>query len=873
MSRTFEPRKIPICDRLPATVRSGGLVLVVLGCLAMGLSTQAPAWSADDDETRVEKFLTRLGLVDLRTLHLEQVLKGQLPDAERTEIAKRLADVYASQLVAYAADKEKYDDVVDRINRLVAAVPTAETPALKVMLLQADYFRAEKLINNWIVDRSLSTDRDDALAILTRITPQLMASYRQLRAASDKLQEEIDELEEGDEQAAKMQQAMQLQSVAGRAGYFAGWSGYYLGLARQSINAQTNEFVSARDMFRLLLGLEGEYKDVDEEFLGLESIRRAQALIGLALAEAGAGNLDASAICFDWLDSGGAPPGVRDEGPYWRLQSLLNADRIDLALAYAKQQIAALNDSATNGKISFCVSLVRAAFAGAQTPSPDLQELGMLGIAGLAKLRQRGPVRALLKKYDIDLNNSNGFYLNWIKGQQLTEEAEAAKSQELFEEAAAVLERASQAEDARQDLASLGQCQTHLATCYYRLGRLEDSARMFEKAAAARKATGDDKAVDAAWSAFVAYQKLAKDEPRFVPAAIAVLQQIKRDYPQHEYAQQADYYISKLQQSSASPAESLASLEKLSPGSPNYLPARYDICVIRHGQWKKATGRERQQTGDQLIADANTFLQAAGADGNPSQQVKVSSLAASVALDRDPPDLALAASYLDRAAGWADTLATSSNVAAEYHYYAMKLAAARDQQDAQAAHAAWLAQHGQGSPFELSGLVAAARAADAAVQRAGSGPSDAAREAHRVYARLSQLFGESPSALAEKKNARVAMSKAAQYAAQLGDHREAAQRLDQLLAVDSQAKDRSYLRRSGLAHYQAGQYDSSLQRWRTLLAGLRKGTSEWYEAKYYQMACLAASDPDKLAAVLKQFELLYPNVPSPWKEKIATLPR
>ena len=841
-------------------------------CLVLASLTGSLAWSDEQGDLQLEKFLTRLGLTDLRTMHLEEMLEHTLPDEQRVATAKRLADLYASQLVSYSSDKVRYDDVVQRINRLVSNVPEAQTASLQVMLLQADFYRAEKLIGAWTVDRRATEPRDEGLSILTRITPQLMKSYRQLKEESDKLLDQIDALEDGDEQAEKDQQYRQLQSVAGRAGYFAGWSSYYLGLARQSTGAQTTEYAASRDMFRALLGLTAEYADEELEFLGLQSIRRAQALIGLGLAEAGAGNLPGSQKCFEWLESGGAAPKVRDEGPYWRLQALLNADRLDLALEYARDQVAKLTRSATSGRVSFCVSLVRAAFASAATPTPDLQELGMLGIAGLVKMRQRGPVRALMKEYKIDLADSAGFYLNWIKGQQLTEEAEKSKSKELFQEAIVALERATHADDAKQDLASLGLCQTHLATCYYRLDRFEDSARMFEAAAAARKATGDEKAVDAAWAAFVSYQKLVKKQPRFVAAAIDVLQQLKRDYPNHKYAQQADYHISKLRRNASSPAENLADLEKLSPDNANYLPARYDICTIRYGQWKSKKGREQDKAGDKLLDAVNIYLQAAGMGGDALRKVKVSSLAASVALDRKPADVGLAESYLTRAAGWVGGLPDSSNVAAEYHYHAMRLAVATKNNTARASHARWLAEKGQGSSFELSGLVTAAKAADEAVRLAGDSQlNSTVREAHRIYARLSELYGDSAQALVKQKNARVAMSKAARYADQLGNHREAAERLDKLLVALAGEKNKSYIRRAGLAHFSAGQYGDAIKHWRTLLAGLKKGSPDWYEAKYHQLACLAMTDPDKFKGVLTQFQFLYPSVPPPWKGKIAAL--
>ena len=59
--------------------------------------------------------------------------------------------------------------------------------------------------------------------------------------------------------------------------------------------------------------------------------------------------------------------------------------------------------------------------------------------------------------------------------------------------------------------------------------------------------------------------------------------------------------------------------------------------------------------------------------------------------------------------------------------------------DAKELHAAadWLTQHGRGTPYELPGLVIIARAADQAVQSAGSSEKPAkTNEAAAIYARL-----------------------------------------------------------------------------------------------------------------------------------------
>jgi hypothetical protein len=63
-----------------------------------------------------------------------------------------------------------------------------------------------------------------------------------------------------------------------------------------------------------------------------------------------------------------------------------------------------------------------------------------------------------------------------------------------------------------------------------------------------------------------------------------------------------------------------------------------------------------------------------------------------------------------------------------------------------------------------------------------------------------------------------------------------------------------------------------LNHWRTLLAGLPAGSDAWFEAKYYQVACLAQTDRPAAQRVLRQLEVLYPEVPSEvWRTRLATL--
>ncbi len=409
----------------------------------MAVALFAASARADDAE-QVDKFLTRLGLVDLQILHLEQTLDRQTDDAAQLQTARQLADLYAGRLMEAADDPKRYGELLAGIEELTERFPQANTTALAVMLLQADYNRAEALVGKWLADADDTAARDEAAAVLARIAPKLNTYQEELNAKVEKLLKQLDDLPDGDDRDEKENQLARDQAVAGRATYFAGWSSYYQGLTRDDRAAATADFRQAAKVFRKLLAIDGEdadYSKVETEWLGLESVWRARTVIGLGLAEAALGNVTASGKVFGWLESSSVSPQVRDQAAYWYVQGLLNAKNTQAAREYAAGQVEKFSPTPTQGKISLCVALVRAGFGGAVANRQAAEALGTLGIKGLVKLRQFPVLKTLLEKYDVDLADAGGFYLTWLAGQQQFDEAEKTKSDADYQAAAETFTR------------------------------------------------------------------------------------------------------------------------------------------------------------------------------------------------------------------------------------------------------------------------------------------------------------------------------------------------------------------------------------------------------------------------------------------------
>jgi hypothetical protein len=831
-----------------------------------------PAAAQTDREDALASFLDRLGLVDLQVLHLEKSLQAKLPADQQLRLARRLGDLYAGQLMDSAEDKQRSAEILGRIQTLIEQVPQADTPALRVMLLQADYNHAETLAVRWIGDSADTEARTQALEILERIAPELNAFQQELNALADSLVDTLANLPEGNQRDASTQQFNRVQAVAGRATYFAGWSNYYWGLMRGKDGEASIRL--AREAFRKLLDIRTEqYASLDAEWLGLESIWRCRALIGLGLCEAALGQVDESRACFHLLEHASVPPEMQDQAAFWYLQGLLNAGRFDEAAQYAAARVATYAPPPSQGKVSVCVSLVRAAFGDRrQPPTGNRRRLGILGLEGLARLGQQRTIEQLNEQYRIDPGDDAGFFLAWSAGRKLLAAADESKREEDYRAAIKQLDAALQASDADRQLDAAARCRHELAYCRFQVQDYEQAARLAQLAWTGLKPTDPQTAVQAAWMAFASYQKLADQQPQFVPRAVDVLRTLQRDFPTHPYAKRADYLIDKLQRHSESPEDTIRRLEKIPADDPSYLAVRYDLCLLWHQRWAQASPPDEQIAG-QVVKAARAYLDTALQDRDEQRKAKCCLVAAEVSLAHAGDQGTTAAAYLDQATDLVASLPDGNPLAVEYQYRRLQLASLRKQDGERQQRAQWLMKNAAGTAYELPALVVVARAADQRVESSAAGERRTAlQDARRIYQRLAERLGSSANTLQNNQNARVSLSRSADYAMQLEQYRDAAVELDAL--VDAFPADRNYLRRSGLAHFQSGQYPKSLARWRALLLGVGSGTDGWYEAKYYQILCLRETDPETARKVFDQFKLLDPELgPPPWREKFQALLR
>src|SRR5262245_4908965 len=240
----------------PALVARRAIRCLCIATVLVSLAALGPV--RGDDDQKLEQFLNRLGLTDLRLTHMERALARENAYDKRAALARNLADAYAEELVAAADEPERFAKLKDRADKLLSAFPEARTPAAGVALLQADYQRAEALMISWLEDKSQKQSLDEANAILNRIVPELESRQTELGAAADRAADAIDTIKSDQQRQIAEQQLKRQRAVVARANYFAGWSAYYLGLARQNLGTAQKDFAAAKQHFIRLLDVSDE---------------------------------------------------------------------------------------------------------------------------------------------------------------------------------------------------------------------------------------------------------------------------------------------------------------------------------------------------------------------------------------------------------------------------------------------------------------------------------------------------------------------------------------------------------------------------------------------------------------------------------------
>lgn len=852
------------------------VVVAVLTACVSGPAAESPSVlpaAASQEAQQLDAYLARLGLAELRLVHLQHRMR-QSPSL-RNVLTNHIGQVASEALASVASDPQRLNRLLARLEQIAEEFPIVRTPTVELALLQGEFQQAEADVVRWLEDPTQTDSREAARRRLVAMVPRLAQCAQKLTRAADQLEERLESLPPSDQPTAERQLAQQ-RTLAAKADYFHGWSAYYLAAVTSVSSTRRDSFAKARDSFIefLDLGALQGYPSVVASELDLTSVWRSRAVVGLALSEIGLGNLASAEQVLGWLQDAAVPPAIRDQVGYWHVQGLLVASRFVEAAEQVEKSVGSFLETASAGKSSLCLAAIRTAQVGSEMPADVRRRLVVEGVRGLARMRQFAALEDLIERHRLEeAPYGDAFPLVWLRGRRMYLAAEKSRDRGGLARAEATLEEALGMEDARRDRPGAAQARYYLAWTRYRRGASPAAGRAFRDAAAALREAGSTLAAQAAWMQCVCLAELAESDPRQIPAALVALAGLKRDYPQSAEVRRAEWLEGRLRRLQAAPDAALAELAAIPPGDERYPAAQAEICELRYQQWQQ--GRLQPERAAELAQSVVEAAQRLIATTPPQEQgtlhVRAALRVVAVLRSGAQPQGEAVARWLKQVETAAQGLEPASPVALEYQFRLLELAQEQGNASVTLRAAQHLADHGRQTPYEAAALVVLARAAEEEAQAAdGPRQHEAWARAAALYARLAELLGETRERLTEDKNAAAAASRLAWCHEQLGRWSEAADRLDRL--VTAFPKDQTLLRRAGRAAFEAGRYAEALAHWRTLLAGLPAGSEAWFEAKYYQLACLVHTDRPAAQRVLRQLEVLYPEVPSEvWRTRLSAL--
>lgn len=860
--------------------------------LAGLVSAQTAGDRGPDDA--IESFLATKGLDTLLATHLRDRLSTTSGE-ERQRVAERLGDLYA-RLHADAATSEERASIEALGYELMREVPDSESFSLRLNLAKARYIAAEEIAERYRI--RLATDEERAEAVRSLRT--VGATFEEI---GNRVQVQVEALERAEQRAnantdtretrRKLDRARRERSLAR---FYAGWTKYYLALLEQNPSVAT----SAPTDFGWLLGTPGRPAAVErapKALLKYEHIARAA--LGCAMVAAVTGNDAESERWFDLLQTAPDVPEsvlsqvfTRKLVVYAGAQRWSDLDRLVALRVRETGQTLGVSDARLLAVLVLEAGTERSTIAGRDQMIESLAQAAFKALIARGEL---GQIVDLVNRYGTTPIGGAGFVPEYVRAVKAYDRAleshkqaggtpdEPAVVEEIviqFRDAAALLSQATKASDAAAFAKDRDRALVLAGVALFLSGQFEASADRLEEAAG----IGLDPArrEEAMWLAIASLDRAVDgDRPSLAPRRDKLAMLYLEQFPTTERA--AKLLLRRAGEGLLPDDQAAAILMAISPESPVYHAARRYASRLLYRVWRSARADAKGAAGRAFLDVANEMLQLdldeiASADAERSARAAAELMirerqVLDVVMSVQEPDLTRATQAIEnvtRAAGGRDRL---GDVRAELAYRQLQIGLATGDSSQIAAAADELAVSG-GRFAEAGDRLLYRRAVEDS--RASPGDVAALRRVVAYGSRLVERTGSKAESLSDPVVFGVHDTVAAASAEvwrQTGDvtMRDRALAIDRAVCEANLATSGVLRRRAELSEA-AGLLAEASDSWRSLLAGHREGTTDWYESRYNSLRLLMLTDVAEAKRAFDQFAVLHPDMgPPPWNERFALL--
>ena len=881
-------------DRVRRTPVKGRVIGWVVACVLVGWPACAQTASDRTPADAVESFLASHGLDALLATHLRDRLATTTGE-ERQGVAERLADLYA-RMHAEAPTAEARASIEALGTALMKEVPDSESFSLRLNLAKARYIVAEEVAERFRMRLATDAERIEAAQSLRAVG----STFDEI---GNRVQALIDSLERAEQRATSGTDTREIRRRLDRsrrerslAKFYGGWTRYY----RFVLEQDASGLAGAQVDFGWLLGSPDRPATVDRvsrTLLKYDHIARAA--LGCAMVASALGNDAEAERWFDLLQTAPeVPEPVLAQVFSRRMVVYARAKRwsdLDRLVGLRARELGG-NLGVTDARL-LAVLAMEAGAEGASVAgrAQVVESLAQVAFRSLIAHNELGQIIDLVNRYGTTPIGGAGFVPEYVRavkaydraleahtaaGGSVETPASVAANVVLFRDAAALLLQATKAPDAAAFAKDRDRALVLGGVALFLAGQFEESADRLEEAAGV--ASTPERKEEAVWLAIASLDRaVERDRPSLAPRRDRLATLYLEQFPSTERA--ARLLLRRAGEGMLPDDEAAAILLSVSTESPLYSAARRYASRLLYRVWRSARGDGRSEAARAFLELADELAEIDRADiASTDAEASVRAAAELMVRERQVLDVVMASQEphverarvaIDRvlvAAGGEDRL---GDVASELAYRRLQIGLATDDASAIAEASDRLAMEG-GRFAEAADRLLYRRAVDAA--RAAPGDQAALRRVVAHGSRLIDRAGTEATALRDPTvfglNDTVAGASAAIWRAT----GEVAMR-DRALAIDRAICDANLatsgvLRRRAELAEAAGAREESADAWRSLMAGYREGSTDWYEARYHTLRLLLEDDPSEAKRAFAQFALLHPGLgPEPWNERFALL--
>lgn len=890
-----------MCRRVERVFR----VWIAAVCLAAVVGAgraQTEDASTIDTTNPVEAYLRDRGLDDLLSTYLLDELRAA-PLADRAKVAERLGKHY-SRLLSGADTPERQREIEGEARQLLDLVPDSDSFELRLTLYKASFLLSEGVASRFSLRLTDTEEENGALETFRTVEPAFLDIGRRIDRRVDSLEQMESRATRGDVHVVRDQlaDARRLRSLAM---YYAGWSQYYQAL----ISGDPRKAELARKSFGWLLNAPGNREPTLEglptSLLRYEHVARAAMACAMAFSLSGK---DATAI--QWLDAvdtaAETTPDIREELWGRRIEVLARAKRwVDLERLIDRRRLSADPAKATPLPVGEARLIAVMTLEAIQSPTSRpglgadrdklLEAIAQVALGDLVAQGEIGHVLDLVKRFGTTPMGDTGFVVLYVRALRAYERAREAHQAagggdeptkdstvaNRYLDAVRALDIAQAAPDAVKFPKEFTQAHMMQGLALYYAGDLVRASASFQTVF--ERADTSPLREEALWYAIVSLDRAVEEGRR---SAVEDRDKLATVYlytfPATDRA--AKLLLRRIDDGLMSDEEAIKVLLEVPKDSPLYEASRRHASRLMYRQYRASRGPERDYAAARFVEVAEELINldiARARTGSKQESEEAAGFvvlrvrqALDAALSVAAPDLARATRLLDLLDDVASLTGIDlSDDAGEIAYRRLQIALARADPDSITSAIGEL--HRAGGVYARSGDRLLYQQA---VERWQAQNLDVAA--------ATQVVGFGTRVLAQfaplEEHARDAsvigvvntVAAAATVVWQGGDDasmRDIAVDMDKRL-VSLGKQTATSLRRLGVASEAAGDPQTSLNAWTTLMNGLREGSDGWFEARVESIRVLAQLDKPRARAALDQFRVLYPDLgPEPWRTRIHEL--